>query len=224
MVDFLLMEYKNLMIKWGGNAGFLIKASDIYVFIDPLNLNDESSVLKADIILITHGHYDHCSIEDIKKIIKSGTKIIGPAEILSQIRRVSDFVDFEIGEVGKKIKVDRIEVECIASYNLNKHFHPKEEGYLGYVLDLFGVKVYHSGDSDFIPEMLNVSADVVLLPVGGKFTMNSEEAVRAVDAIRPELAIPMHWGSVVGTKEDAMRFVNSCREMGVDSRILEKEI
>ncbi|MBS3079816.1 MBL fold metallo-hydrolase [Candidatus Pacearchaeota archaeon] len=215
------MLYKNVEIQGGRNSGFLINASGIKIYIDPFQINGNE---KADLILITHGHYDHFSIEDIKKIIKIGTKIIGPAELLSQVRRLRDRIDFEIGEVGKKIEFNGIGIECVASYNINKHFHPKEEGYLGYVMDLFGVKVYHAGDSDFIPEMINIVADIILLPVGGKFAMNSEEALKAVDVIKPNFAIPMHWGSVAGTLADAERFVNGCRELGVDSRVLEKEI
>ena len=215
------MQYKNIEIKWGGNSGFFINASGVHIFIDPFRLSDTSK--KADLILITHGHYDHCSIEDIKKIVKFGTKIIGPSEILSKVSRF-DGIDFEIGEVGKKIDFNGIGIECVASYNINKHFHPGEEGYLGYVLDLFGIKVYHAGDSDFIPEMIKINADVALLPVGGKFTMTAEEALKAVDILRPKFAIPMHWGSVSGTLADAERFVNGCREIGVDANILEKEI
>jgi len=213
------MKYRNLEILWLGHAGFLIK-SDINVYIDPFKLNRDDE--KADLVLITHGHYDHCSVEDVKKIIKHGTKIIGPIDILSQTRQIEDGIDFDIASPGKTLEFKGIKIHCIESYNSDKRFHPKNEGWVGYVVDFKGTKIYHSGDSDLIPEMRNVKCDVALLPVGGKFTMNSNEAALAAGIIKPDLAIPMHWGSIVGSESDAKNFVSNCKLKGINAVVLEK--
>lgn len=218
------MQYKNLVIKWGGHSGFLFKYRGMNIFIDPFRLMDESSMYKADLILITHGHYDHCSIEDLKKIIKPGTKIIGPSEILSQIRQLGDLIDYEIGEPGKKIEFNDILIDCLASYNLEKHFHAKEENYLSYLINFEGITVYHTGDSDFINEMKELNPEVFLVPIDSKFTMDIDEALRATKTLSPRLAIPMHWGSLSATREDAEKFVNGCRDLGIEASVLEKEI
>lgn len=213
------MNFKDIQINWCGHSGFLIKyGSNIY--IDPFRLGEDPE--KADMILITHSHYDHCSVEDLKKIIKPGTKVIGPPDILSQTRQVGD-LDFEIAELGKTLEFGDVKIECVPAYNTNKSFHSKEEYWVGYVLDVGGVRIYHAGDSDLIPEMKQVKADVALLPMSGKFTMNVDEAVRAAEAIKPELVIPMHYGTLIGTGQDAQSFVSKCREKGINAVILEKE-
>lgn len=213
------MNYKNLEIKWLAHSSFLIKAG-INIYIDPFKI--ANAYEKADLILITHGHYDHCSVEDIKKILKTNTKIIGPSDILSQTRQIRD-IDFEIAEPGKTLVFENVKIECIPAYNLNKSFHPKNEYWLGYILDINGVRVYHSGDTDLIPEMKNIKTNIALLPVGGKFTMNYEEAANAAEIIMPELAIPMHFGTIIGAESDAQNFVRLCTEKGINARILNKE-
>lgn len=214
------MKYKNIEILWGGHSGFLIK-NGLNIYIDPYKLSSFDN--KADIILITHGHYDHFSIEDLRKIIKPKTKFIGPADILSQTRQVGN-LDFEIAEPGKKIELNGINVNCIKAYNINKNFHPKSEFWVGYIVDINGTKIYHAGDSDLIPEMNNIKADVALLPVSGKYVMDYHEAAKAADLIKPDLAIPMHWGSIIGDKNDADNFVKLCSEKGINAKILIKEI
>ena len=212
------MKYKNIEIKWLGHSGFLLKGNGQNIYIDPFKLN---SYEKADIILITHGHYDHFSVEDLRKIIKPGAKFIGPADILSQTRPIGA-VNFEIAEPGKKIDYNGINIDCVHAYNINKSFHKKEEAWVGYIIKINGVRVYHAGDSDLIPEMKNIKADVALLPVSGKYVMTSEEASRAAEIIKPELAVPMHWGSVIGEKSDADNFVKLCKEKGINAMVLEK--
>ena len=114
-------------------------------------------------------------------------------------------------------------VKAVPAYNVNKKFHPKDEGWNGYVLEISGKKVYHAGDTDLIPEMQSLGdIDIALLPVGGTYTMTAEEAVDAVRFIKPKLAVPMHFGSdVVGTEEDALRFVQGCKEEGFNAEKLE---
>lgn len=214
------MKYKNLNIKWLGHDGFLIQFSGINIYIDPIKLSRFDD--KADLILITHGHHDHLSVEDIRQIIKHGTKIIGPAEVLSQTRQIKEGIDFEIIESGKKFEFNGIIINCVDAYNTNKPFHSKGDG-VGYVLDLDGTTIYHSGDTDIIPKMSKIKTDIALLPVSGKFVMTSEEAVRAAEIIKPDLAIPMHWGVLIGTLGDAENFVRLCKEKGINAVVMEKE-
>lgn len=214
------MLYKNLKIKWLGHSGFLIQFNSMNIYIDPIKLINFNN--KADIILITHGHHDHLSVEDIRQIIKHGTKIIGPAEVLSQTRQIKDGIDFEISEPGKVFDFNSIKINCVSAYNINKPFHSKGDG-VGYILELDEIIIYHAGDTDLISEMNNIKADIALLPVGGKFTMTADEAAHAAEIIKPNLAIPMHWGTLIGTLVDAERFVSLCEGKGIKARVMEKE-
>ena len=215
------MQYKNLNIKWLGHSGFLIQFDSMNIYIDPIKLTNFNE--KADLVLITHGHHDHFSVEDIKKILKNNTKMIGPPEILSQSRQVKDGIDFEIAEVGKNLNFNEMVISPVHAYNINKPFHSKGDG-VGYILDIDGTTIYHAGDSDIIPEMKEIKCDIALLPVSGKFTMTAEEAARAAEIIHSDLAIPMHYGTLIGTKEDAERFVSLCNGKGIKAMIMEKEI
>jgi L-ascorbate metabolism protein UlaG (beta-lactamase superfamily) len=121
---------------------------------------------------------------------------------------------------GDRVALGDVAIEVVPSYNIGKGFHPKSSEYLGFVVVMEGVRIYFAGDTDFIPEMKDIHADIVLLPVGGTYTMNVEEAVQAVQAIKPRIAVPMHWGSIVGSAGDAEQFK---RDAGVEVVILEKE-
>lgn len=211
------MKYKDVEINWLGHSGFKIK-KEFVVYIDPFQINSNE---KADMILISHSHYDHCSIEDLKKIVKSTTIILGPPDILSNIRQLND-LRFEIFEPGKEFNFENINVKAVFAYNINKQFHPKDERWMGFVVDVNGIKIYHTGDSDFIPEMKNIKCDVALIPISGKFVMDVNEAVNAVLTIKPELVIPMHYGSIIGDKNQALEFVTKCKENKINAVILEK--
>jgi L-ascorbate metabolism protein UlaG (beta-lactamase superfamily) len=215
------MQYKNIEIKWLGHSGFLIKHNGINVYIDPFKISDTES--KADLILITHGHYDHCSVEDLKKIIRRETRVIGPADILSQIRQIEE-VNFKIAEPENVLDFEDIRINCTSAYNIDKHYHSRDESWMGYIIDFNGTKIYHAGDSDLIPEMEEIKCDVALLPVSGKFVMNSEEAVEAAEIIMPDLAIPIHFNSIIGTIGDAESFVALCKKKGINAMMMEKEI
>lgn len=214
------MQYKNLNIKWLGHSGFLIKYNEMNIYIDPIKLSDFNE--KADLILITHGHHDHLSVEDIRQIIKHGTKIIGPAEVLSQTRQVKDGLDFEVTEPNQNLEFNGISIDSVNAYNIDKPFHSKGDS-VGYILDFDKTTIYHAGDTDIIPEMNNIQTNIALLPVSGKFTMTADEAAKAAEIIRPDLAIPIHWGSLIGTKQDAERFVKLCNEKGIRAIVMEKE-
>ena len=221
------MNIGDVELKWLGHAGFLIKNSKT-IYIDPYNIKEDSE--KADIILLTHSHYDHCSVADIEKIVQAGTKIIAPADCQSKVNRFDIPIEIEVVEVGREIDLGTIKINVLPAYNIDKHFHPKDEGWVGYLIKVGGVLIYHAGDTDVIPEMQKLTGYnqaskefVALLPIGGRFTMSAEEAVEAAKIIKPTLAIPMHYGSIIGTDEDAKEFVELCKEEGINAQILEKE-
>ena len=211
------MKIDNVDIRLVGNSGILIDAEKV-IYIDPYNL--QKTDRKADIILITHPHYDHCSIQDIGAILKDGTTIILPPDCQSKITKLSKEVDMQIIELGDEVEVKGIRIFAVPAYNVNKSFHPKSEKWHGYVVKLENMQIYHAGDTDFIPEMKKLVGFHNLIgffPVSGKFVMNAEEAVKAASIIKPRLAIPMHYGSVAGSGEDADRFVELCKENGVEA-------
>ena len=221
------MKIGQTEIRWLGHSGFLIKNSKT-IYIDPFKIKEGSE--KADIILITHSHYDHCSIEDIEKIIKEGTKIVMPADCQSKVAKFPTLIQMILAEPGQEIAIDNFKIDVFPAYNLDKHFHPKEEMWVGYLLKLNdALLIYHAGDTDYIPEMQKLTgykqsdkSFVALLPVGGRFTMNAEESADAAKTIKPTLAIPMHYGSIVGDEKDAEEFCELCREKNINCRILEK--
>lgn len=220
------MKVKGVNIEFLGHAGFLV-SNGKKIAIDPYNVS--ANVDKVDLILITHSHFDHCSIKDIEKLSKPGTIVVIPADAQSKITKVEN-VEMQIIEVGDKLEFDGVKVEAFPSYNVDKDFHLKSEGWLGYLIKIKDVIIYHAGDSDFIPEMKKLTGYgkhgvefVVLLPVSGKFVMNAEEAAEAASLINPNIAIPMHYGAgVAGTKEDAEKFVELCNGLGLKAEVLEK--
>jgi len=223
------MEIQGIEIKWLGNSGFFIKDNkDKVIYIDPYNIKKEME--KADLILITHSHYDHCSIIDINKIIKKGTKIILPVDCQSKINRFNVPIDIQVIEPDQELNFGEIKISVLPAYNIDKPFHQKEDGWVGYLIKINGVFISHVGDTDVIPEMQKLTGYkeegkefIALLPVGGRFTMSAEEALEAAKLIKPSLAIPMHYGSVAGTINDAEEFVSLCEEEGINAKILEKE-
>lgn len=213
------MKIEGIDIEWLGHASFILKGKGKIIYIDPYNLSKINE--KADIILITHSHYDHCSIADMEKIVKEGSNIIIPANCQSKITKLKKDVKMKIIDPWKSVNIDDINILAVPSYNNSKQFHPKQEGWCGYIVDL-GIKIYHAGDTDIIEEMkkLNGKVDVALLPVGGTYTMNADEAARAALLIKPKIAIPMHYGSIVGSEEDAKRFLDLCKQAGIKAEKL----
>lgn len=221
------MQIKDVDIKWLGHAGFLIKNSKI-IYIDPYKISE--NLEKADLILITHSHYDHCSLEDINKIVRNGTKIVMPADCSSKITKIKEPVKMQVVEPGEMFDFEDINITAFPSYNTDKSFHPKEEAWVGYVIKINKAIIYHAGDTDIIPEMQKLTGYkqegkdfVALLPIGGRFTMSPEEAAEAAETIKPNIAIPMHYGEVIGTNEDAQEFKELCEEKGIKTEILTKE-
>ena len=189
-------------IKWMGHASFEIKVNGKIIYIDPY-FGEYTD--KADIILISHGHYDHSSAEKVKDARVDSTIILTTKE-------VTPHLDGTIMNAGDKKEIGNIKIEAVPAYNIGKDFHPKGTG-LGFIIEADNKKVYFAGDTDLIPEMKEIKADVVLLPVGGTYTMNAKEAAEAVLTIRPNIAIPMHFGSgIVGTIDDAELFKEKVEE------------
>ena len=185
-------------ITWLGHDGFLIKGDGKAIVIDPFQVKQCEP---ADIILISHEHYDHCSPEDVKKIRKDSTVIVTEAQSAAKLSG-----DVRVVQPGDKLMVSGIPIEAVPSYNTNKRFHPKESGWLGFIVTVDGVRIYHAGDTDRIPEMESFEVDIALLPVSGTYVMTAEEAVEAARMIKPKLVIPMHYGAIVGSADDAKRF------------------
>lgn len=200
-------------IHWLGHDGFRIDA-DKTIYIDPYQIQPGK---KADILLITHAHSDHCSPADVAKIQKPDTIIITEKESSEQL-----VGDIRILKPGDTLSFNDIKIEAVPAYNTNKHFHPKAKGWLGFIVEFDGVRIYHTGDSDFIPEMNQIKTDIALLPVSGTYVMTATEAVAAALAIAPKLAIPMHIGAIVGSNQDALSFKNGL-EGKIEVAILSKE-
>ena len=220
------MKIGDVQLEWLGHSGIMIKNSRV-IYIDPYNIKENSE--KADFILITHSHYDHCSIADIKKILKQGTKILLTADSQSKITRFDEVIEIKIVSPNKEFNFGDIKISTIPAYNIGKSFHQKDEGWVGYLIKMNDILIYHAGDTDFIPEMQKLTGYqqpgktfVALFPIGGKFTMNIDEALEAAKLIKPNLAIPIHYGSVIGTESDAIEFVRICEEEKISAKILKK--
>jgi L-ascorbate metabolism protein UlaG (beta-lactamase superfamily) len=205
-------------LTWLGHSGFLIRAGRAHVYIDPYRVPDGAPA--ADVILVTHHHYDHFSPQDVERLSGDRTLVVAPPAVAERVRgRVVSLAP------GEGID-DPLDLRAIAAYNTSKRgpdgklFHPREAGGVGYVLNVRGERLYHSGDTDVIPEMDEVAGvDVALLAVSGVYVMTAAEAAEAARRIAPRVAVPMHWGEHIGTREDADAFARSAP---VEVRILDR--
>ena len=170
------------------------------IYIDPFKIEKQTN--DADIIFITHDHYDHYSEEDIDKLINKDTIIVAP-ETVQVSYKSNEIVKVE---PNKKYQVLGIKVETIPAYNINKQFHPKENKWVGYILQIEGKRYYIPGDTDITPENKQVKCDVAFIPIGGTYTTDSKEAADLINIIKPKTVIPMHYGCIVGSKEDEVKF------------------
>ena len=200
-------------IAWLGHDGFRIDTTKT-IYFDPYQI---TAGPKADLILISHDHFDHCSPEDIEKIQGSQTVIVTEKDSARKLEG-----DVRIMKPGDLLTVDDIGIQAVPSYNTDKDFHPRENNWLGFIVDMEGVKVYHAGDCDFIPEMKDLEVDIAFLPVSGTYVMTADQAVQAALAINPKLAIPMHYGTIVGDVQDALDFKKAL-EGKIDVLVLKKE-
>lgn len=172
------------------------------VYIDPLKV---SGNIKAKYIFITHSHWDHFSVEDIKKILTSETIIVCPKTMMQDIEnRFNNEIIYV--EPNQNYIIGDFELKTVSSYNINKHYHPKENGWVGYVLCVNGETVMIVGDSDNTPELNNIKTDVLMVPIGGTYTMNIQEAANLTNSIKPKKVIPTHYGEIVGEKSYGKEF------------------
>jgi L-ascorbate metabolism protein UlaG (beta-lactamase superfamily) len=176
------------------------------IYIDPFKIDKNYN--DADLIFITHDHYDHYSEEDIDKVKKDNTIIIAPKGLYQKIIDYGFKENFIISvEPNESKVVSNIKFETIPAYNINKQFHPKANNWLGYIIEINGIRYYIAGDTDLTEENQKVKCDVAFVPVGGTYTMNYKEAAQLINKIVPKIAIPIHYGSIVGTTQDATNFI-----------------
>jgi L-ascorbate metabolism protein UlaG (beta-lactamase superfamily) len=209
-------------LEWLGHSGFRLRVGRAFVYIDPYRVPEGSP--PADLILVTHGHYDHFSLQDVERLSTGRTWFVGPATVAErvggQVRSIAP------GEMLEDELIRGLHVAAVAAYNTSKRdgegnlFHPRDAGWVGYDLNVRGERLYHSGDTDVIPEMDSVSGvDVALLPVSGICVMTAQEAAEAARRIGPRVAVPMHWGEHIGSRTDATEFADKAP---VEVRILDK--
>ncbi len=185
-------------IHWLGHDCFRIDAGKT-VYFDPFELG--SGPVPADVVFVSHDHFDHCSPADVAAVTKQGTVIVTNAACAKKLKG-----DIKIVKPGDKLTVQGIPVEVVPAYNVDPartQFHPRSAGGLGFILTLGKTRIYHAGDTDFIPEMKSLKVDIAMIPVSGKYVMTPGDAAKAVQAMKPGITIPMHYGSIVGTRQDA---------------------
>ena len=176
------------------------------IYIDPFKI--EKDYHDADLIFITHDHFDHYSEIDIDKVRNENTVIIVPEELLVKVLKQGFRQDYIITvDPGDIEMVSGIRFEAIAAYNIDKQFHPKENAWVGYIIEVGEIRYYIAGDTDVTEENKKVKCDVAFVPVGGTYTMDFKEAAFLINEIRPKVAVPTHYGSVVGSERDATDFV-----------------
>jgi L-ascorbate metabolism protein UlaG (beta-lactamase superfamily) len=209
-------------LEWLGHSGFRVRVGSAVVYIDPYRVPDEAPM--ADLILITHAHYDHFSPQDLERLSGADTRLVGPPAVAE---RVSGNVrSIAPGEAIDDELVRGVHISAVPAYNTSKRdaegklFHPRDAGWVGYELNVRGERLYHAGDTDVVPEMDRVTGvDLALLPVSGVYVMTAQEAAEAARRIQPRVAVPMHWGEHIGSEADARAFA---ARAPVEVRILER--
>jgi L-ascorbate metabolism protein UlaG (beta-lactamase superfamily) len=186
-----------IKLYWLGHASFKLDADGKLIYFDPWNVKKD----KANLILITHSHFDHLSLDDVRKIQTKETVIVATKDCASKLSG-----DVRIISAGDNIEIEVVKVEAIPSYNIGKNYHPKTSGWVGYIVTVDGIRIYHAGDTDALDDLKKLKVDIALLPVGGTYTMTADEAAGIANEFKPKIAIPMHWGSIVGSESDAHRF------------------
>ena len=194
----------SITLQWLGHASFKIWTDEVTVYIDPWKLRKKTQ--DATIVLVSHSHYDHYSAKDIAKISGPNTKLISSADVIKKEEKG------QVLKPGQTITVGEVKISGVASYNPNKPYHPKAKNWLGFIVGIGSARIYYAGDTDLTEEMKALKEiDVALLPVGGKYTMDAEEATEAVEHMKPKKAIPYHWGDIVGKRKDAEKFAEKAK-------------
>lgn len=202
-----MLDHNGTGFQWLGHDGFKITHGGKTIYFDPYKLQPHHNKKDADLVMISHNHFDHLSIEDLARVIGTKTQIAAAKECVGKLKGIGAAEVIGVGP-GEKLTVQGIAIEAVAAYNTNKTFHPKADGKLGFIVTLNDMRIYHAGDTDAIPEMKGVNPDVALVPVSGTYVMTAEEAARCVnESLKPkQLAIPMHYGTIVGNENDARTF------------------
>ena len=196
---------------WFRQSAFLYRGDGLTVYIDPWGVTTDD---KADVLFITHAHYDHFQPDEIEKVRKRDTKIFAPADVARELSGNVTPV-----KPGDTIDAGVLKAQAVPAYNTAEErldMHPKKNNWVGYVITLGSNVYYHAGDTDHAPELSKVRADVAFLPIGGTYTMDVVEAAEMAKALGPKLAVPMHFGFVVGTPSDAERFAKEADPVKVE--------
>ena len=195
-----------------------IESAQGAIYIDTFKMNEAPH--DAEYILITHDHYDHFSPEDIEKVANENTILVVPEKMRSKADKISGMVKrIETVSPGIMTEIDGLGIEAVPSYNILKPFHPKGAGWVGYILNTDGERIYIAGDTDLTKEAKEVKCDIALIPIGGTYTMDAKKAAELVNIIKPKIVIPTHYGSIVGTAKDAADFVKLVDE-SIDVKII----
>ena len=206
----MLKDLNNISI----NCQSSIKISDgLTIYFDPYDIKEK--INNADYIFITHSHWDHFDLDSINNLVNEKTIIIGPSSVIEKLD--SNYKTLEV-KPENIYNLDNISFMTVPAYNIDKDFHPKDAGYVGYIVTLNNVTYYIAGDTDVLDELKVIKADVIFLPVGGTYTMTREEAVELANTIKPKYAIPIHYGLAVGDELDAKYFVNNI-DKEIESKI-----
>jgi L-ascorbate metabolism protein UlaG (beta-lactamase superfamily) len=190
-------------LAWLGHSGFRLSGSRI-VYFDPWEVSGPA----ADLILISHDHFDHCDPPTVKALYGPQTRIITEPASAEKLK-AEGFERVTVMAPGDELEVSGVSLKAVPAYNTNKDFHPRGKNYLGFVVTLDGLSLYHAGDTDHIEEMKTIKAQVALLPVSGTYVMTAEEAARAALALSPAVAVPMHFNKIVGDESMAKAFAEA---------------
>ena len=192
---------------------------DKILYFDPYKINEEKH--DADIIFITHDHYDHFDIDSINNVKNDNTVVVAPASMRNDVDNIS-FKDYIYLNPYDEIKIGNIIVSTVPSYNINKSFHPKSNNWLGYIVTYNNIKYYIAGDTDKTSDNEKVKCDIAFIPIGGTYTMNVDEAVELVKIINPKVVLPIHYGSIVGNKNDGKKLIDKLNSFSIE--VIEKLI
>jgi L-ascorbate metabolism protein UlaG (beta-lactamase superfamily) len=187
-------------ITWFRGSSVRIRRHGVEIHVDPLGLTEDS---RADLVLLTHPHYDNFSEDDIARVRTADTVLVAPATMKKLLADADHFM-----RPGDMIQLDGFDVLAVPAHNVDKKFHTAEHGWLGYVFTVGGTTYYHAGDTDFLPSMMGIRCDVAFLPCGGHYTMGVADAAKAGDACGAEVIVPIHWGEPHGTREEIERLAD----------------
>ncbi|MBC7188474.1 MAG: MBL fold metallo-hydrolase [Calditrichaeota bacterium] len=198
-------------LHWYGHASFRLQDGERQIYIDPWKMPATAPL--ADIVLVTHSHFDHFDPSSIAQLVKGNTRLVAPRDVIAQAQKSKELAGLRAkpGNLisvapGDTVRVNGVEIVAVPAYNVGKEFHPKANQWVGYLVRMgSGLVIYHAGDTDFVPEMARLRSDVALLPIGGTYTMGPEEAAKAAQAMGARVVVPMHYGAIVGSSKDADR-------------------